>query len=121
MENQNKDVNGVNGENNDAGQEPVTVITTKEALKAIGHNAKVKAKATWTKAKPVLKKVAITTAIIGGAAYAIDKMNQPALEQKDNDWHDDDIVIDSTATVMGIDDDQATGTEGAETPAENAE
>ena len=70
-----------------------STITTKEALRAIGHNAKVKTKETWEKAKPRLKKVAIVGGVVLGAAYLINKNSEaPALEQKDDEWVDDDIV-----------------------------
>jgi len=69
------------------------IISTKEALRAIGHNAKVKTKETWEKAKPRLKKVAIVGGVVLGAAYLINKNSEaPALEQKDDEWVDDDIV-----------------------------
>lgn len=80
-------------ENDEVVEETIeSTITTKEAFKAIGHNAKVKAKETWTKAKPKLKKAAVVTGVVLGAAYLINKNSTPALEQKDEDWTDDDIV-----------------------------
>lgn len=81
-------------ENEEVVEETVeSTITTKEAFKAIGHNAKVKAKETWTKAKPKLKKAAVVTGVVLGAAYLINKNSEtPALEQKDEDWTDDEIV-----------------------------
>lgn len=80
-------------ENEEVVEETVeSTITTKEALRAIRHNAKVKTKETWEKVKPRAKKVAVVGGIVLGAAYLINKNSTPALEQKDDEWVDDEIV-----------------------------
>lgn len=112
-----KKMNEANGtDNNGAGQEPENVISTKEAFKAIGHNAKVAGKQAWTKAKPVLKRAAIVTAVIVGAKYAIDKTCDPALEKRD-DWVDDDIIDGVPANVSDVGTEPAAET-ATETPAD---
>lgn len=78
-----------------------TEITTKEAFKAIGHNAKMAGQKIWTKAKPKLKKAAIVGGVIVGAAVLMDKINgQNAIEKQDDDWTDDTLdVVDGEAIV----------------------
>lgn len=95
----------------------VTEITTKEAFKAIGHNAKMAGQKIWTKAKPKIKKAAIVGGVIVGAAVLMDKINgQNAIEKQDDDWTDDDLdVIDGTAEVT----DTAAEAEVTETVTEN--
>lgn len=78
-----------------------TEITTKEAFKAIGHNAKMAGQKIWTKAKPKIKKAAIVGGVIVGAAVLMDKINgQNAIEKQDDNWVDDDLdVVDGEAVV----------------------
>lgn len=78
-----------------------STITTKEAFKAIGHNAKMAGQKIWTKAKPKLKKAAIVGGVIVGAAVLMDKINgQNAIEKQDDDWTDDTLdVVDGEAIV----------------------
>lgn len=77
-----------------------TEITTKEAFKAIGHNAKMAGQKIWTKAKPKLKKAAIIGGVIVGAAVLMDKVNGQAIEKQDDDWVDDHLdVVDGEAIV----------------------
>lgn len=88
-----------------------TEITTKEAFKAIGHNAKMAGQKIWTKAKPKIKKAAIVGGVIVGAAVLMDKINgQNAIEKQDDDWTDDTFdVVDGEAIVT------ETAAEGADT------
>lgn len=78
-----------------------TEITTKEAFKAIGHNAKMAGQKIWTKAKPKLKKAAIVGGVLVGAAVLMDKINgQNAIEKQDDNWVDDTLdVVDGEAIV----------------------
>lgn len=77
-----------------------STITTKEAFKAIGHNAKMAGQKIWTKAKPKLKKAAIVGGVIVGAAVLMDKINQNAIEKQDDDWTDDTLdVVDGEAII----------------------
>lgn len=86
-----------------------TEITTKEAFKAIGHNAKMAGQKIWTKAKPKIKKAATVGGVIVGAvggvivgaAVLMDKINgQNAIEKQDDNWVDDDLdVVDGEAVV----------------------
>ena len=88
-----------------------TEITTKEALKIIGHNAKMAGQKIWTKAKPKIKKAAIVSGVIVGSAVLMDKINgQNAIEKQDDNWTDDTLdVVDGEAIVT------ETAAEGADT------
>ncbi len=58
-------------------------ISTKEALAALGRNAKKKAKETWEWAKPKLKVIATVGAIMGVGAYAYSELTRPEMSESD--------------------------------------